>query len=303
MSSSRDCRDEVVSKQRSRSGFTLIELLVVIAIIAILIALLLPAVQQAREAARRSECMNNLKQLGIAFHNYHGDHQVMPDGGNDATGATPGAFSNSSGCSDCCNANSRGHWNWMYQIMPYVEQANLYEEPSDNTIYQTPVKAYFCPSRRSPGVYGSSAKSDYAGNAGDGFTAYNGILNRRGCNSSVQVNIAAILDGTSNTLMVGEKQQNRRNFGGSGGDNEPYVNSGWDQDQLRWGGPSSVPEPDSQYPDESGGTIWSSRFGASHSGVFNGVMADGSVRGFSYNINPAVFRRYCVRDDGEPIAE
>ena len=273
-------------KVRSRA-FTLIELLVVIAIIAVLIALLLPAVQQAREAARRSQCKNNLKQLGLAFHNYQETFKVFPDGGTDTGTGYP--------CSACCNANNRGEWNWMYQIMPQIEQTNLYSLTSDTTIYQTPVPIYFCPSRRSPAVYGSSAKADYAGNAGDGQSAYNGAVIKRSCIASI--NMANFTDGTSNTLLVGEKQTNVKNFGGSGGDNEPYVNSGWDQDEIRWGALNNTPQSDFQHPAEPP-AFWSGRFGSSHAGVFNGAMVDGSVRSFSYNMDAEQFRRVCVRNDG-----
>jgi prepilin-type N-terminal cleavage/methylation domain-containing protein/prepilin-type processing-associated H-X9-DG protein len=276
---------------RRRSGFTLIELLVVIAIIAVLIALLLPAVQQAREAARRSQCKNNLKQIGLAFHNYHDITKALPDGGNDNTGKS------SWPCGDCCNANTRGEWNWMYQILPQIEQANLYAVTSDTKIYQTPIGIYFCPSRRSPGLYGSTAKSDYAGNAGDTLsTNYNGAMIRRSCRGPIS--IANITDGTSNTLLVGEKQTNDKNFGGSGGDNEAWPNSGWDQDEIRFGAVGNEPQPDYLHPDETTATFWSGRFGSIHSGGFNGVMCDGSVRFFSYNIDGEQFRRICVRNDG-----
>jgi len=282
-----------LSQSRTRiRGFTLIELLVVIAIIAVLIALLLPAVQQAREAARRTQCKNNLKQLGLAFHNYHDTTRVFPDGGTDTGSGYP--------CSACCNANNRGEWNWMYQILPALEQANLYTSASDTTIYQTPVGVYFCPSRRAPAVYGSSAKSDYAGNVGDNHTAYNGAIIRRSCKASI--NIANFTDGTSNTLLIAEKQTNPKNFGGSGGDNEPYVNSGWDQDEVRWGGLTNVPQPDSAHPVEPP-THWSGRFGSSHSGAFNGLLVDGSVRSISYNIDAEQFRRICVRNDGMVVNE
>lgn len=271
---------------RSRSGFTLIELLVVIAIIAVLIALLLPAVQQAREAARRTQCKNNLKQIGLAVHNYHDTFRVLPDGGNDSGTGWP--------CGACCSANNRGEWNWMYQILPQIEQANLTNVTTDATIYKSPIVTYFCPSRRRPGIYGSSAKSDYAGNAGDGMSNYNGAIIRRSCKNSID--FAMFTDGTSNTLLIGEKQTNVKNFGGSGGDNEPYVNSGWDQDEIRIGALASRPQSDFNHPAEPP-TYWSDRFGSSHSGAFNAVMTDGSVRSISYNVDAETFRRVTVRND------
>ncbi|QDT66421.1 DUF1559 domain-containing protein [Calycomorphotria hydatis] len=103
----------------SRRGFTLIELLVVIAIIAILIALLLPAVQQAREAARRSQCKNNLKQLGLALHNYHDAHNVLP----------PAMVVQEFG-------NNKPNWGWMTMLLPFMELSNIYEklQPGPNTM-------------------------------------------------------------------------------------------------------------------------------------------------------------------------
>jgi len=273
-------------------GFTLIELLVVIAIIAVLIALLLPAVQQAREAARRTQCKNNLKQIGLAFHNYHDIFRVLPDGGNDSGTGWP--------CSACCSANNRGEWNWMYQILPQIEQANLAAVTTDATIYKSPIASYFCPTRRTPAVYGSSAKSDYAGNVGDGMNNYNGALIRRSCKNSID--LAMFNDGTSNTLLIGEKQTNIKNFGSSGGDNEPYVNSGWDQDEIRWGAIGNNPQSDLDHPAEPP-AFWSGRFGSSHSGAFNGVMVDGSVRSISYNVDAETFRRVCVRNDLQPVGE
>ena len=101
---------------RGRRGFTLIELLVVIAIIAILIALLLPAVQQAREAARRSQCKNNLKQLGLALHNYHDTFQVFPFGMiNPTNGDLPGS-----------PRPPTDNTGWYPMILPYIEQGALY---------------------------------------------------------------------------------------------------------------------------------------------------------------------------------
>ncbi|MDB5386383.1 MAG: hypothetical protein JWM11_2029 [Planctomycetaceae bacterium] len=281
-----DSRPQSTHPKPHVRGFTLIELLVVIAIIAVLVALLLPAVQQAREAARRTQCKNNLKQFGLAFHNYLEITKYFPDGGTDDGAGYP--------CTACCSATQRGSWNWTYQILPQIEQAALYATTSDTTVYQSPVPVFYCPSRRSATTYGGNAKTDYAGCVGDGMTNNNGAVAHRGCFAPVA--IANITDGTSNTLLVGEKQTNDKNFGGSGGDNEPWVNSGYDQDQIRWGAIGNEPQNDSLHPAEPP-TFWSGRFGSIHQGAFNGLMCDGSVRSFSYNIDGEQFRRICVRND------
>jgi len=111
-----------------------------------------------------------------------------------------------------------------------------------------------------------------------------------------------VRDGLSNVLLIGEKQTNTKNFGGSGGDNEPYVNSGWDEDHIRTGATANPPQHDSQHPVEPP-TFWSRRFGSSHDGVFHVLLSDGSVRGLSYNVDTELFRRLCVRDDGQSIGD
>lgn len=209
-------------------GFTLIELLVVIAIIAILIALLLPAVQQAREAARRSTCKNNLKQLGLGLANYNETHRVFPPGGvigpcSGFPASNTSAPTNLTGLQECGGAQSLGG-NWLLYILPQVEQTALWDKASPglsrrdpldymNNIYGhfSPV-AYRCPShpwdRRSNVAFRSiehMSRGNYAACYGSGdltasYTSTSGGMFT--INSSVR--IRDILDGASNTLLIGE---------------------------------------------------------------------------------------------------
>jgi prepilin-type N-terminal cleavage/methylation domain-containing protein len=204
-------------KSHQRRGFTLIELLVVIAIIAILIGLLLPAVQKVREAAARSQCTNNLKQLGIAMHAYHDTNGKFPF--EDGPGSVP--------------ANGLCDPSIYVQILPYIEQGNIYQQMNtqagglqnfigNQTIANTvTIKIFLCPSRRGGG--NGLGKVDYAGAYNGGIdeadiTTYQpGASGDRAILNSLNTTMAGVTNGagTSNTLLLAHKILQPQNYGGA----------------------------------------------------------------------------------------
>ena len=275
---------------RQQRGFTLIELLVVIAIIAILVGMILPAVQKVRESALRTQCVNNLKQMGLAFQMYHDDNGFFPTGGiSDPVLSTSDYY-------------QRGQWNWTYQILPYIEQKPLHDNPDPFVICKTPVKLYYCPMRRGPEVYSNGSRFDYAGNAGtDPALGSNGMIVRTNWG---RMRIPMVLDGLSQTVMLGEKQLNASQFGVSIDDNEPPFVCGWnnDFDGYRIAGlpDGTLLPPARDY--RSSDISASMRYGSAHAEGFQVVMGDGSVQRVRYTVNPEVLRRACVRDDGLPYS-
>lgn len=195
--------------RRQRRAFTLIELLVVIAIIAILVALLLPAVQQAREAARRSQCKNNLKQIGLALHNYHDVHTIFPQVRVLDLNNFPGS---------CTMGWQRpAGYSWRVLILPFMDQANLYETIDFNdhliggcgggsswsTADATIIPGYLCPSDPSQVIKGGDAGTNYAAMRGTGADLRSTASNRLGFMSATSPpKTRDITDGLSNTIAV-----------------------------------------------------------------------------------------------------
>lgn len=180
-----------------RRGFTLIETLVVIAIMAILIALLLPAVQQARAAARRTQCMNNLRQVAIGLHNYHDAHQVLPPGSI----VVGPAFGVASG------------WGWGAMLLPFVDQQPLYSEidfnigtatPANLNLLVTTLSTWKCPSDIGPPTFDSTIP------AAGTFTIAHGnyAANAEMMSGLSSVTFDQVVDGLSNTVMLGERGWN-----------------------------------------------------------------------------------------------
>ncbi len=283
-----------------RGAFTLIELLVVIAIIAVLLGLLLPAVQKVRETASGLSCQNNLKQIGLAFHNHHGTYESFPSGGWDWS--TPPVFVNGQPLSG--RTQQAG---WGFQILPFIEQDNVWrggQATTDTdraiTAVGTPTKLFFCPSRRLPQtiVYSepeyfngrnvTRALCDYAASNFDGTGAVRRID---------PVRMAEITDGASNTLLVSEKRLNLFFLGQAQPDDNIGYTAGWDDETNRM--TSRPPAPDYRMSSGSGDGL----FGASHTGGFNALFSDGSVHFLHYSIAPVTFYYLGNKSDGQVVGD
>jgi prepilin-type N-terminal cleavage/methylation domain-containing protein/prepilin-type processing-associated H-X9-DG protein len=283
---------------QSRRGFTLVELLVVIAIIGVLVALLLPAVQMARESARRTQCKNNLKQMGLASQNHHDQLKYLPTGGWDW-------FEPPTYVSGTPATGEHQRASWAYQILPYMEAQNVWSGGSGTTDAErvlvaigTTNSTFFCRSRRSPqtvlysdpqylgGITVKHALNDYSASNTKDTGAVRRYKPRR---------LADITDGTAGTLLVGDKRLNRKALGRwQEDDNEGYT-AGWDEDTMRRS--DIAPARDKNDSSGDGGEM----FGSSHTSGFNAVFADGSVRDISYTINLATFDSLGNIADGQSV--
>ena len=298
----------------NRKGFTLIELLVVIAIIAILIALLLPAVQQAREAARLTQCRNNLKQIGIALHNFHDVHNHFPPGylGPEANPSDPRCFF----CGGSRQDRRGSYIGVLAFLLPYMDQNPIYDpippdrfkldhfgvgwwnDPPLRDAAENKLPAFLCPTDPGIGEYAIAVLNCYRWTMEAGMLKDNGWFGRtnyvsvNGIFSNVSVfrqteglfqnrskhSFRDVTDGTSNTIVIGEA---------TGGEKYDHV----------WIGPNNLP------------VYWGLgrgwwQFGSFHNGgITNFLLGDGSVRGISPSINRKLFRNLAGIHDNQPVGE
>lgn len=316
---SRDSRFR--GNRRHSSGFTLIELLVVIAIIAVLIALLLPAVQQAREAARRTECTNNLKQMSLGFHNIHDSYKSFPPACLNSATATSPFF------------NAGGNGSMFSTLLRYIDQDNLYNvavsgssfSMGNNQMYLRPMpKPYICPSDASNGGNGSTVAGWVPGNyAGNYHIFGNCDVSAANINNPYAdakhanpARISDITDGTSNTFFVTERYQKcllsgTYASGGTlmhdGGDFAASITYAryWNHTFASIGGATS------SVPGWNDGTKFQSGVTASqcdgyypnspHVGIIQMSMVDGSVRKLSANMDSTIWRNGCMPKDGNVV--
>jgi prepilin-type N-terminal cleavage/methylation domain-containing protein len=295
-----------------RAGFTLIELLIVMSIIALLVAISIPAVMKAREAANRTTCANNLRQMGVACMRYHEQLGHFPTAGVDDNAAPTFASVNSP------YAGWQQDAGWGYQILPYLDEETVWTgagavAPTNmKNALKTPVKFFFCPTRRMPGTtfYTNAAfpietgyatlkntaftvfQSDYAACNGNNLpnTPGNGIvLSQGGYAAPVRnvVQITDITDGLAHTLLLGEKAANPRSFPGILNEDDMGYAAGYsgaNLNTLRFTNASLLPLRDLNVTGPTGGA-----FGSAHSGTWNCLMADISVRSITYTVNSTVY--------------
>ncbi len=327
-------------KRNKLCGFTLIELLVVIAIIAVLIALLLPAVQQAREAARRSQCKNNLKQMGLALHNYHDNFLVFPPG---ATSCSP--------CSAYVTDGRSGH-NFYADILPYIDQSAMYnklnwqitgyacysssQDANHEATTRMLIPAYICPSSTTPTLWTYSPSYPYYVQTVAQYVGISGNTNGASLNGRTYAasggtffknskrGVRDMTDGTSNVMVVGEYSGLAKGTGGTKQavavamdrvnttvwygfyDGNPPLVASAIQDQP-WNTYKTIAYAPNLYWTGGGSAISTARnqqsLKSEHTGGVHILLGDGAVRFLSENIALATLQNLADIADGTATGE
>ncbi|MCA9015641.1 MAG: DUF1559 domain-containing protein [Planctomycetaceae bacterium] len=304
----------MLPRPKPRRAFTLIELLVVIAIIAILIALLLPAVQQAREAARRTQCKNNLKQIGLAIHNYNDVYTCLPNAN--------------------CGISETSGGSLFVSILPFIDQANAYKlfdfnlsnsDPYNVAVTSQVLPFYMCPtspmrravpgcssdSGRAPGHYavcgGTEDYNIYWSYYGDPNPVQNGAIVYTGSTAG-KIRFRDITDGSSNTLMIGETAYNLPDYkfsSGSCSGQSRYSFTYWSNPYP--GSTVCNTKGDFNPKDVANDSIydssWTSSFRSDHVGGVQFTFVDGSVHFISENIDASLLDALATRNGGEVISD
>lgn len=326
-----------IARHRKTAGFTLVELLVAIAVIGVLIALLLPAMQMARESARRAQCQNNVKQIALAIQTFENAQKRFPQGGTIAYPPIyhlPGG-NNYAKLFPGANRPILGV-NWTYAILPHIENGSVTKLATASEVAQVSIPFFFCPTRRGPTSWNGNSLIDYACSASNTTAAtvgrphaledsaarmavwgshdpqkplqyelgpgnpagkYNGVITRTFI--SPPVTYAMIKDGASNTMLIGEKFVNlMRNDGGDWFDDQGLT-AGWEPDVIR--STAFRPMADARLGEMNSDPFAAFRFGSGHSGGFFIAYADGSAVLINYEIDATIFACMGDRADGKAV--